>query len=143
MKITTRRAALVATAGVTAAIGSALAAAPASAAPATAEEPVTVLTDVTQTLGCGVLQRPIGTENGAMARITTSCSGSGSDTLLTVTGTIDDTEEDGRSACVSASWPDGGYGRERDTQDDNIVTPIPGGWKHKGRSVSIHVWTCA
>jgi hypothetical protein len=138
MKITKRRAALAATAGVTAAIGSALAAAPASAAPATAEEPVTVLTDVTQRVYCNQ-SRAIGTENGAMARVTTSCS----DGWLTVTGSIDDTEQDGKSACVSGSWPDGGYNRERDTQDDNVVTPLPSDWKHQGNSVSIHVWTCA
>jgi hypothetical protein len=143
MKTTTRRAALVATAGVTAAIGSALAAAPASAAPASAEEPVTILTDVTQTVYCNE-SRPIGTENGALARITTSCSGSGDNTVLTVTGSIDDTEEDGKSACVSVTWPNGaGYERARDTQDDNIVTRIPSGWQYKGRSVSVHVWTCA
>jgi hypothetical protein len=140
MKITMRRAALAATAGVTAAIGSALAAAPVSAAPATAEEPVTVLTDVTQRLYCGEYQRPVGSENGAMARVTTSCS----DGFLRVTGTIDDTEEDGRSACVSFTWPDGaGYERARDTQDDNLVTRFPSGWNYKGSSVNVHVWTCA
>lgn len=137
MKMTTRRAALVATAGVTAAIGSALAAAPASA-----EGPVTIATDVTQTVYCNE-SRPIGTENGALARITTSCTGSGDNTWLTVTGSIDDTEQDGRSACVSVTWPNGaGYERARDTQDDNIVTRFPSGWRYKGRSVSVHVWTC-
>lgn len=134
MITTTRRVALVATAGVTAAIGSALAAAPASAAP---EGPATITTDVTQTVFCNE-SRPIGTENGALARVTTSCS----DGWLTVTGSIDDTEQDGRSACVQVKWLDGSLEGARDTQDDNIVTRFPSDWKHKSSSVSVHVYTC-
>lgn len=137
MKTTTRRAALISTAGVTAAIGSAL-----TAAPASAEDPVTIATDVEQTVYCNQY-RPIGTENGALARITTSCSNG----LLTVTGSIDDTEQDGRSACVVVRWltEDGlaGAGEfARDTQDDNIVTTFPSDWKHSGNRVNVHVYTC-
>lgn len=139
MKTTTRRAALVASAGVTAAIGSAL-----TAAPASAEDPVTVMTDVTQTFYCGEVARPIGDENGALARVTTTCDTVDGVRYLRVTGSIDDTEQDGRSACVSFSWPnDAGYERARDTQDDNLVTRFPSGWRYKGDRVSVHVWTCA
>jgi hypothetical protein len=140
MKTTTRRAALVASAGVAAAIGSALATAPASAGPASPEGPATITTDVTANLVCGERNRQVGSENGAIAYVTTTCGGN--PTQLTVSGWVDDTEQDGNSACVRITWPDGFSRSTSDANDDNLVTHFPNNWKHAGNRVRVRVWTC-
>jgi hypothetical protein len=137
MNTTTRRRALLTTAGLTAAFGSTLAATPAQAAPDTAVGP---LTDVTATVVCGEQNRQVGSENGAMAYVTATCGGS--PTLLTASGWVDDTEADGKSACVRITWPDGWNKGTSDANDDNLVTRFPNDWKHAGNRVSVHVWTC-
>lgn len=135
MNTTTRRRALLATAGMAAAIGSALAASPAQAAPDTGVGP---LTDVTATVVCGETNRQVGSENGAIAYVTARCGGG----QLTASGWVDDTEQDGKSACVRLSWPDGSVESTRDRNDDNLVTRFPNDWKHAGNRVTVRVWTC-
>lgn len=136
MNTTTRRRALLATAGLAAAIGSTLAASPAQAAPDTTAGP---LTDVTVRLVCGETNRQVGSENGAVAYVTTRCA----DGQLTASGWVDDTEADGNSACVTIRWPDSGKSEfTSDSNDDNLVTRFPNDWKHPGNEVTVWVRTC-
>jgi hypothetical protein len=133
MKNTTRRMALVATAGVTAAIGSTLAAAPAQAAP---EAPATARQ--AKWVVCGETNAYIGDGRSAEARVTARCSGD----TLTLTGWVSDTESNGLSGCIWADFPAGQGFFTWDETNDGRVTHLPNNWKGGGNRVLVTVENC-
>jgi hypothetical protein len=137
MKLTTRRAALVATAGVAAAIGSAIGGAPASAAPVqAADEPVTI--QQSQWVVCNQTNVYIGDGRSAEARVTARCSGD----TLTLTGWVSDTESNGQSGCIWASFPGGQQFFIWDEVNDGRTTRLPNNWKGGGNRVLVTVENC-
>jgi hypothetical protein len=136
MKTTTRRAALVATAGVAAAIGSALGGSPASAAPAAPEDPATITQ--AKWVVCNQTNVYIGDGTSAEARVTARCANG----TLTLTGWVSDTESNGLSGCIWASFPGGQNFFIWDENNDGRVTRLPNNWKGGGNRVLVTVENC-